>query len=171
MWPEIWIGISKAAEKKEKEEWAVERPKLDNARKLRGISFIDLEDGEFKETIKNARKTLGVLVEAALPCKMETRKRAWKLRETVASEDTNSHKKTKYVCIVEAHESTSKLLESALPRKYEDHIAERGFNSLTHCNLVHNIYSHASSDENSGCESCSGSKMGEARENSSVESG
>ena len=31
---------------------------LDNARKLRGIYFIDAEYKEFKETIKNARKKL-----------------------------------------------------------------------------------------------------------------
>ena len=29
----------------------MEKPKLDNARKLRGIYFIDPEDAEFKETI------------------------------------------------------------------------------------------------------------------------
>ena len=39
LWPEIWSGRSKAAKKKEKQEWAVEKPKLDNARKLKGISF------------------------------------------------------------------------------------------------------------------------------------
>ena len=31
---------------------------LENARKLRGIYFIDPEDKEFQETIKNARKKL-----------------------------------------------------------------------------------------------------------------
>ena len=39
---------------------------------LRGIYFIDLEDGEYIETIKNAKKKVVVLMEAALPCKMET---------------------------------------------------------------------------------------------------
>ena len=72
-----------------------------------------------------------------MPCKMETRKRAWKLRETVASESTDSHNKAKYVCIVEAHESTRRRLESTLLRNHDDHIAEKGFDSLTHCNLVH----------------------------------
>ena len=43
-----------AAQKKEKQEWANEKPKLDNARILRVISFINLEDGECKET---ARRT------------------------------------------------------------------------------------------------------------------
>ena len=32
--------------------------------------FIDLEDGKSQETVKNARKKLEVLVEAATPCKM-----------------------------------------------------------------------------------------------------
>ena len=43
---------------KERHKWSDEKPKLDNARRLRGIYFIDPEDKEFKETIKNARKKL-----------------------------------------------------------------------------------------------------------------
>ena len=40
LWPGVW-----SAHKKEKQEWANEKPKLDNARRLRGIYFIDPEDG------------------------------------------------------------------------------------------------------------------------------
>ena len=58
--------MSKAAQKKEKQEWAVENPKLDNVRMMRGICFIDPEDEEFHETIKIARKKLEVLMEAAV---------------------------------------------------------------------------------------------------------
>ena len=43
---------------------------LDNARKLRRIYFIDLEDKEFKETIKNTRKKLETSVAPAMPCKI-----------------------------------------------------------------------------------------------------
>ena len=68
----------------EKQEWASQRPKLNNARKLRGIHCIDPEDGEYKETIKNARKKLEVQMEAAMPCKMGTRKRLGELQETAA---------------------------------------------------------------------------------------
>ena len=71
-----------------------------------------------------------------MPCKMGTRKRFKELRETVASGDTHPQKKTKYACIVEAHESTRKRLGSTLPRNHDDHIAEKGHNSLTHYNLV-----------------------------------
>ena len=56
LWPEIWIGISKAVKKQEKQAWAVEKPKLDNARKLKGIYFVDPEDEEYKETIKHTNK-------------------------------------------------------------------------------------------------------------------
>ena len=38
---------------------------------------------------------------------------------------------------MEAHESTRKRSESTLQRNHDDHIAEKGFNSLTHHHLVH----------------------------------
>ena len=55
------------------------------------------------------------------------------------SETTQPNKvqKTKHACIVEAQESTGKRAESSLPRDHEDHIAEKGFNSIHHYNLVH----------------------------------
>ena len=59
----------KNAKLKEKQKWSEEKIHLDNARKLRGIYFIDPEDKEFKETIKNARKKLETSVAPAMPCK------------------------------------------------------------------------------------------------------
>ena len=32
VWPEAWTKIGKAAQKREKQEWANEKPELDNAR-------------------------------------------------------------------------------------------------------------------------------------------
>ena len=95
----------------------MEKPKLDNARKPRGIYFIDPEDEEYGKIIKNARKKLEL--PAAMPFEMETRKRARKPQESVASGRTEPNKKSKYACIIEAHESTRKLLEYALPRNHE----------------------------------------------------
>ena len=57
----------------------------------------------------------------------------------LASGRTDSNKKAKYACIVETHESTRKRLECTLPRNHEDHIAEKGFNSVNHCNWVHKL--------------------------------
>ena len=56
VWPEVRTKIGKAAQNREKQEWAKEKPKLGNARKLRGIYFIDPDDKEYSKFIKNARK-------------------------------------------------------------------------------------------------------------------
>ena len=55
--------------------------KLETARRLPGICFIDSESKEFKETIKNARKKLETPMAPAMPCK--TSKKS-KHGETVA---------------------------------------------------------------------------------------
>ena len=59
LWPELWKSMGKHAKLKEKQKWSEEKVHLENARKLRGIYFIDPEDKEFKKTIKNARKKFG----------------------------------------------------------------------------------------------------------------
>ena len=41
VWPEVWTKIGKAAQNREKQEWAKEKPELDNARRLRGIYSMD----------------------------------------------------------------------------------------------------------------------------------
>ena len=70
LWPELWKSMGKHAKLKEKQKWSEEKLHLENARKLRGIYFIDPEDTEFKETIKNARKKLETSVAPAMPCKI-----------------------------------------------------------------------------------------------------
>ena len=69
VWPDMWKHMSDAAKKKAKQKWAVEKPKLDNARQLRGIYFIEPNDEEFKLTVKAARRKLEVPMPAAMPCK------------------------------------------------------------------------------------------------------
>ena len=41
VWPEVWTKIWKAAQNREKHEWKNEKPKLDGARRLTLIYFID----------------------------------------------------------------------------------------------------------------------------------
>ena len=62
--------MGKHAKLKEKKKWSEEKFHLENTRKLRGICFIDPEDTEFKETIKNALKKLKTSVAPATPCKI-----------------------------------------------------------------------------------------------------
>ena len=66
VWPEVWTEIGKAAQMREKQEWANEKPKLDHARRLRGVYSVDPEEGECKATIKKrSRRKLEVPMEAA----------------------------------------------------------------------------------------------------------
>ena len=57
LWPEIWKDVAEAAQRKEKQKWAIEKPKLDNARRLRGICFIDPDDTEYSENYRKCKKT------------------------------------------------------------------------------------------------------------------
>ena len=70
LWPELWKSMGKHAKLKKKQKWSNEKFHLENARKLRGIYFIDPENTDFKETIKNARKKLETSVAPAMPCKI-----------------------------------------------------------------------------------------------------
>ena len=118
--------MGKNAKLKEKQKWAEEKIHLDNARKLRGIYFIDPENKEYKETIKNARKKLEMSVAPAMPCKI--------MKNCGSGSDKNT---TKLACILEANESTRMRMGNSEPHNHEDHIAGKGENSLQHYNLVH----------------------------------
>ena len=71
VWPEIWKDMSDASKRKEKQKWAIEKPKLDNARRLRGIFFIELDHEEFKRMMKNARGKLDIPMPAAKLCGLQ----------------------------------------------------------------------------------------------------
>ena len=47
VWPYMWKHMSDASKRKAKQKWIIEKPKLDNARQLRGIFFIAPDDEEF----------------------------------------------------------------------------------------------------------------------------
>ena len=52
VWPDMWKHVSDAAKSKAKQKWAIEKPKLENARMLRGIFFSEPYDEEFKHTME-----------------------------------------------------------------------------------------------------------------------
>ena len=100
IWPDSWARIGKAAQRRETQEWAIEKPKLEHARDLRGICSIDPSDEEYKDIIKRAKA-------AAMPCKRAFSQAC--IRETVVSKTEKakaSEAKTRFSCITEAHEST-----------------------------------------------------------------
>ena len=152
----IYPECQKQNNERKKQQWAVEKPKLDNARKLRGICFLDPDDKEFNETNNCALKKLELLVGTAMPCKLKTHQH----KEICGGSDS---RKEKHACIVEAHRSTRNRSGRTLPKDHEDRIAGNGFDSLSHFNLEHKFFSHAPS-ENPGCTSSGGQRVGEARE-------
>ena len=131
--------MSKNAKLREKHKWAIEKPTLDNARRLRGIYFIDPEDMEFKQITEIARK-LETPMAPAMPCKTCKKNKHGETRR-----QTNDFK-SKCACILEASESKRVRMEETLPKYHEEHIAGKGDNSLQHNTLVH-IFSFASSHE------------------------
>ena len=126
LWPETGSGVSKAAQRLEKQHWAIEKPKLDNARKLRGIFH-----GEQRHHEKNDCKKLDSLEESAMPCKVQNLRH----KEACGENEPNT-RRSRYACIVEAHESTRKRLEKTHQKGHEDRVVEKGFNSLSHYSLV-----------------------------------
>ena len=128
---ELWTNLARNAKLREKHKWTVEKPKLDNARRLRGIYFIDPEDTEFKETNRNARRELETPMASAMPCKTCKNNKNGETRRK-----TNDFR-SKFACILEASESTRMRMEESLPNYHEDHNAGRGDNSLQHYSLVH----------------------------------
>ena len=103
VWPEVWTKIGKAAQNREKQEGTKEKAKLDNARRPRGIYFIDPDYQEYKVTHKNAKRKLERPVAPALPCKRKAPNGITKVcaRAEIASE---KNPKTIYGWIVESHE-------------------------------------------------------------------
>ena len=122
--------MSKAAQRREKQQWAVEKPKFDNARNPRGIYFIDSEEIEFKE---NMKKRAG---EVAIACGSSDA--LWSRISSTGKPVANpTLANQSNASIVEAHESSRKRQERTLPKDHEDRIARKEFSSLSHYNLVH----------------------------------
>ena len=132
VWPDMWKFVSDAAKKKAKQRWAIEKPKVDNARQLRRIFFIKPNDAEFKLTMKAARRKLEVPMPAAMPCTIP-------IKSSGETHRNIRKRKTKYSCVVDAHESTRPRLEGAGHKPHQDHITAKGTNSTTHYSLVHKL--------------------------------
>ena len=91
---------------------------LSRNQRLRGIYFIDPDDEEFKDIMKNARRKLDISMPAAMPCKLQ--------RETYRETCRVEEHKTKYACIVEADEYFRTRMEGSPHKNHEHQIALKG---------------------------------------------
>ena len=122
----------KRSKKEKKQEWAIEKPKLENAISLRELYSIDPRDEEHKHIVKNGRRKLETPIATAMPCKRTS------AQASVLKMENLKHPKRKQVSVVlKKHESTRQKIESVTKRSHEDHIAGKGRNSVLHCNLAH----------------------------------
>ena len=131
LWPELWEKMGKNAKLKERQKWSHQKPKLDNARKLLRIYFIDLED---KDSRKPSRMLVRNWKHQWLPLCLARKARTVSI---TVNRDKSNKVKSKLACILEASESTRLRMGDSLPNHHKDHIAGKGDNSLQHYNLVH----------------------------------
>ena len=141
-----------AEKSKAKLQWAIEKPKLDNARHIRGIFFIEPNDEEFKHIMKNVGRKLETPMPAAMTCETAVNCRGETCRSI-------GKLKTKNACIVDAGESMRIRLEGVPHRYHEDHIAAKGINSLSHDNLLHMFIPMLQASKNSRCKGTRGKTM------------
>ena len=80
LWPKLWEKMGKMPNWRRGKSGHMKNLDSNNARKLRGIYFIDPEDKEFKEAIKNARKKLETLVAPVMLCKISKNNQNWVTR-------------------------------------------------------------------------------------------
>ena len=104
--------------------------KLDNAKELRGIFFIEPDDEEFKLIAKAARRKLEVPMPAAMPRKTP-------IKSFGETHRNIGKRETKCACIFVADVSTRPRREGAGNKPHRDHITAEGMNSMTHYSLVH----------------------------------
>ena len=127
---EIWRSTSKNSKTKEKHNWTSEKPKLDNARRLRKSYFIDPE-------IPNSRRSLRI------------HGRSWKSQQSllclVKGQIADMRQPVARMMIpnqklrasMEVEEFKRLRMEGTFPKIHEDHIEGKRSNSLQHCNWVH----------------------------------
>ena len=151
--------MSDASKLKEKQKWAIEKPKLDSARRLRGVCFVDPADKDFKDIMKNVRRKEEMLMPAAIICKLQRDTD----RETCR---TVEEPKTKYACIVQADESLRNRMEGYFfTRIMKIALHGKGLNSLSHNNFARKfILMPSSCNETTRCKGSSGENMRKTQE-------
>ena len=122
--------MGRNAQLKESQKWSHEKPKPDNARKLRGIYFIGPEDREIQRNHQECSQEIGNSIGHRYALQDKQEQSAW-------SDPWSNKIKSKLTCILETSESTRLRMGESLPNHHEDHIAGKGDTSLQHYGLVH----------------------------------
>ena len=138
------------------------KSEVDDARKMRGIHFIDLDDLAFQETMRNVRKNAESLMESAMLGKVQkasARRSLWRKNQTL--KDQNMHASSKHT---NPRQSAWRKLSQ---RSWGSHCWEWDsiHSVITFCAQVD---SSDPSNENAVRESRCGQRMGEGRKIASM---
>ena len=83
-----------------------------------GICYIDPDNMEFKDTMKNARKTFELPMESAMSCKVQKTG-----HEQTRCENISNTRRSRYARILEANEQTRTRISKIEARGHADLIA------------------------------------------------
>ena len=149
--------VSDASKRKAKRKRAIEKPKLDNAKRLRGFYFIDPDDEEFQGYHEKCAYKVGNSDASSNASQTST----WQVQGNLWHR-VGQHK-TKCACIVEAGESMRVSMEASQSKIHEDHIAGEGVNSLSHDNLVRKFILMPEAMKTTRCPGSSGERRGKLK--------
>ena len=132
IWPDMWTRVSDAAKKVAKQRWAIEKPKLDNARQLRGIHFIETRRWRVQAHNQSRSKKVGSTDDSS-DALQNTKKKQW--------EDPPQYWETQdKICLYcwwrRKHETKARRSSTQISPN-QDRITEKGMNSMNHYSLVH----------------------------------
>ena len=170
--------MSKASRREARQQWDTENPKLDAARRLRGIYYIASDDQEFDTVIKKARRKLETLTDSAMPCKAQghsQRRRHCIIPCQPAEGDfLQKHSCGKHhapkeddrsntVCghQIDACSSRRCRIDEGGKQTHEDHNADRGKQFFESLQFSSPANTYSKNNDNSGSEGCSGQGMGQ----------
>ena len=145
-----------AAQRKEKQKWAVEKPKFDNARKMRSIYFTDPTDAEFKETMKKRAGKVGSSDASSNALQDQAKEVQGNLSHSWCSQDK-----------IRMHRWSRRIYEKAFGRNSYIKIMKTTLQEKETI-LCTNSFLCLKINENTRCQSCSGKRMEKTRENTGM---
>ena len=142
LWPEVWTKIGKAAQNREKQEWAKEKPKLDNARKLRECTSSIRMTQSIHVLSNKRKKKLERPMAPAMPCNRDNQHLRI-VKTKIMQNNVHMGRSSKRFVVVWCNLTSPRDREQNLGNPHDMKIALLGkeFTSMTHYYLVHKFFS------------------------------
>ena len=120
--------MSDAANKTATQKWAIEKPKHDNARQLRGMN---ISSNQTMKSLSSQRMPLGKSWSS------DASSNVFQNRDEEQWRNPPQYWETQDKIVVDADESTRPRLEGAAHEHHQDRIIGKGMKSVHHYSLIH----------------------------------